>query len=226
MTRRGISRREFVATGALAALSLQGRRVWAQDAAALVTCGSGTLRGAVVDGVRVFKGVPFAEPPVGALRFRPPIKLKPWKGVREATAFAPESVQTGAGRMSEDCLYLDVYAPVDKAARGLPVFVWIHGGGNVEGNSQEARGGAFARDGVVCVSLNYRLGVLGFLEVEPLLGATYAGSANNAVRDLIAGLEWVKENIAAFGGDPARVTIGGESAGAKLTDTLLGVAGA
>jgi para-nitrobenzyl esterase len=223
MTRRAISRREFAA--GLAALAVAGRRLAAQDAETVVLSPCGALRGRVEEGVRVFRGVPFAQPPVNELRFRPPLKAMPWKGTRDAARFAPAAMQDGKASMSEDCLYLDVYAPGDKHSAGLPVFVWIHGGGNVAGSSQEARGAAFARDGVVCVALNYRLGVLGFLEMEPLLGASYAGSANNGVRDLIAGLAWVRENIAAFGGDPAKVTIGGQSAGAKLTDTLLGVAG-
>ena len=110
-------------------------------------------------------------------------------------------------------------------AVGLPVFVWIHGGGFTGGSSFAPifDGTEFAKAGVIVVTVAYRLGVFGFLEMEPLLGAEYAGSANNAVRDLICALEWVRENIAAFGGDAKRVTVGGESAGAKLTDVLMGV---
>jgi para-nitrobenzyl esterase len=116
-----------------------------------------------------------------------------------------------------------VWAPEGQGP--FPVFVWIHGGGFLGGHSFESiyDGAEFAREGIVVVTVAYRLGVFGFLDVEALLGASYAGSGNNALRDLVRGLEWVKENIAAFGGDPLRVTIGGESAGAKLADILMGL---
>jgi len=123
---------------------------------------------------------------------------------------------------SEDCLYLNVWKPEGQGP--FPVFVWIHGGGFLGGHSFEGiyDGAEFAREGIIVVTVAYRLGAFGFLDVEPLLGAAYAGSANNALRDLIEALEWVKANIAEFGGDPLRVTIGGESAGAKLADILMG----
>jgi len=175
----------------------------------------------MADGVRVFRGVPFAEPPVGALRFRKPVKRKAWDGEREATTFAAAAMQANAKGISEDCLYLNVYAPTEAMGKGLPVLVWVHGGGFVGGRSSGEDGARFARDGVVCVTVAYRLGVLGFLDVSPLLGAEYAGSANNGLWDLVAALEWVRDNIAAFGGDPTKVTVGGQSAGAKLTDILL-----
>jgi para-nitrobenzyl esterase len=151
--------------------------------------------------------------------------LTPWSGVKDATRFAASPIQIGEPGVehSEDCLYLNVWAP--ESGGPYPVFVWIHGGGFTGGHSFESvyDGSEFARQGIVCVTVGYRLGVLGFLDVEPLLGAAYAGSANNALRDLMAALAWVKENIGSFGGDSARVTIGGESAGAKLTDILMGV---
>ncbi len=185
----------------------------------------GVLRGQAQDGVRVFRGVPFAEPPVGALRFMPPLPPKPWKGERDATSFSASPMQPGevGTQHSEDCLYLNIWAPEGKGP--FPVFVWIHGGGFTGGHSFEATydGTGFAREGVICISVGYRLGVFGFLDLEPVLGPKYAGSSNNAVRDLIAALEWIQQNVASFGGDPARVTIGGESAGAKLSDILLGV---
>ena len=194
--------------------------------ASLLTTPCGTLRGESVHGVRVFRGVPFAEPPLGPLRFKPPIKKKRWTGERDATAFAAAAMQPDdvPGGKSEDCLYLNVWAPQDEAP-GLPVFVWIHGGGFTAGRPTEPiyDGTVFAREGVIVVTVAYRLGVFGFLDVEPLLGKEYAGSANNGLRDLICALEWVRDNIAAFGGDPSAVTVGGESAGAKLTDILLGV---
>ena len=124
---------------------------------------------------------------------------------------------------SEDCLYLNLWTPAKPGS--YPVYVWIHGGGFTGGHSFEPMydGAMLAQEGVICVTVAYRLGVFGFLDVEPLLGPTYAGSANNALRDLILALTWIQQNISAFGGDPARVTIGGESAGAKLSDILLGV---
>jgi para-nitrobenzyl esterase len=192
----------------------------------------GTLRGEIVDGNRVFRGVPYAEPPVGPLRFRPTAKLKPWTGERDATKFAPSAMQPGDGH-SEDCLYLNIIAPgpltpnngetrPDKGP--YPVYVWIHGGGFTGGSANDAtyQHSTLPQEGIISVTVAYRLGVFGFLDAAPLLGAEYAGSANNAVRDLIMALEWIQENIAAFGGDPNRVTIGGESAGAKLTGILLG----
>ncbi len=157
--------------------------------------------------------------------------------MRDATRFAAAAMQEGdkAIPQSEDCLYLNVWAPaadirsgVGAAASGAgrwPVFVWIHGGGFTGGNSFAPifDGEEFARAGIVLVTVAYRLGVFGFMDLGPLLGAEYAGSGNNAMRDLIEALKWVQANIAAFGGDPARVTVGGESAGAKATAALMGL---
>lgn len=216
----------------MAALSLQSRRLFAQVAAepCVVRTPNGTLRGESVNGVRVFRGVPFAEPPVGPLRFRPPVKKAQWMSERDATRFAAAAMQPDdpAISKSEDCLYLNVWARESAAAKpgtGMPVYVWIHGGGFTGGTSFAPifEGTDFALAGIVCITVAYRLGVLGFLDMEPLLGAEYAGSGNNAIRDLILALKWVRENVAAFGGDPTRVTLGGESAGAKLTDILMGV---
>jgi para-nitrobenzyl esterase len=229
MIERGMNRRTFVVGGALVALSLHGRRLFGQSAEAvnvgLIQTPLGALRGAVIDGVRVFRGVPFAEPPVGKLRFKPPVKVKPWGEERQASRFPAEAMQDGDRDVakSEDCLYLNVWTVPD--AEALPVFVWIHGGGFTGGSAFAPifDGTEFAKAGVVVVTVAYRLGVFGFLDMEPLLGEECAGSGNNAVRDLICALEWVRENIEAFGGDPKRVTVGGESAGAKLTDVLMGV---
>jgi para-nitrobenzyl esterase len=185
---------------------------------------AGALRGEELGGVRVFRGVPFARPPIGKMRFRAPEPMEAWQGVRDATSFAAAAAQPGAGfAQGEDCLALNVWAPAAKGS--YPVWVWIHGGGFIDGRSFDPMfdGAMFASEGVVIVTVAYRLGVMGFLNAEPLLGAGYANSANNALRDLLAALAWVKENIAEFGGDPERVTIGGQSAGAKLTDILLGV---
>ena len=172
----------------------------------------------------MFRGIPFAEPPIGPLRFREPIAVKPWKGEHDATQFPAAAVQSGLAnvKQSEDCLYLNVWAPEGKGP--FPVFVWIHGGGFTGGYSFDPvfDGAKFARDGIICITVAYRLGVLGFLDMGPLLGGDYNGSANNGLRDLIAALQWVRGNVSAFGGDPDRVTVGGESAGAKLTGLLMG----
>jgi len=189
------------------------------------TTKAGMIRGhRSADGVVYsFKGVPFAQPPVGPLRFRAPQPPLPWTDVREADRFGLAPMQSGkpADQMSEDCLYLNVWTPT--APGPHPVFVWIHGGGNAGGWSGDslADGSVFARAGIVCVTLGYRLGAFGFLELGELLGPNYAGSGNNGLRDLAAGLRWVHENITAFGGDPAHVTLAGESAGAKDVAGLL-----
>ncbi|WP_424642913.1 carboxylesterase/lipase family protein [Embleya sp. AB8] len=187
----------------------------------------GDLVGEESDGIRVFRGVPFAAPPVGSARFRvarPPVG---WSGVRDAREFAraaPQPIgQYGAAPVAtdEDCLYLNIHAPVEPGPH--PVLVWVHGGGYTSGASFEGvyDGSGFARRGVVVVTLAYRLGVLGLLHLRHLLGPEYADSSANALLDVVQGLRWVREHIAAFGGDPRRVTLGGVSAGAKLTSNLL-----
>ncbi|HUX27725.1 MAG TPA: carboxylesterase family protein, partial [Terracidiphilus sp.] len=222
-----ISRRAFLAQAGLAVLAFHSRNLYSLASSSPVTVRtpSGSLRGERSGEVNVFRGVPFAEPPVGSLRFRAPVNTKPWTGVRDATRFAASAMQAGEPGVvhSEDCLYLNIWAPEGKGP--FPVYVWIHGGGFTGGRAFDPMfdGTALAQEGIICVTVAYRLGVFGFLEMEPLLGARYAGSANNALRDLITALGWVQENIASFGGDPSRVTIGGESAGAKLTDILMGV---
>jgi para-nitrobenzyl esterase len=233
------SRREFVAGASLAALGAAVRcaaplRLPAQSAGSPATAisgivlntPSGRLRGVFINGVRIFLGIPFAQPPVGNLRFRPPVPGRPWKGVRDAGHFAPSAMQSGTwihSVHSEDCLYLNIWAP--SAPGPHPVLVWVHGGGYNGGTAalSFSDGAGFADAGIVCISVAYRLGVFGFLDMEPLLGPEYAGSGCNALRDLMAAFTWVQENVAAFGGDPGRVTIGGESAGAKLTDTLMAI---
>jgi para-nitrobenzyl esterase len=194
------------------------------ESSAKVSTALGVLRGEQVPGARVFRGVPFAVPPVGPLRFRAPGKPQPWTGERDATRFAASPMQVGEPGVqhSEDCLYLNLWAPEGKGPH--PVFVWIHGGGFTGGHAFEPMydGTALAREGIVCITVGYRLGVFGFLDVEPMLGSGYAGSANNGLRDLMAALEWVRDHVSDFGGDPGLVTIGGESAGAKLADILMG----
>jgi para-nitrobenzyl esterase len=230
MQQSSLSRRKFIAQAGLAAAALRCAPIYALahtfDATSPVVVKTplGALRGEQSGGVLQFRGVPFAEPPVGPLRFRAPQPAKPWTGERDATHFAAAAMQVGEPGIehSEDCLYLNIWAPAGNGP--FPVYVWIHGGGFTGGHAFESMydGMALTQAGVICISVAYRLGVFGFLDMEPLLGSQYAGSANNALRDLIAALEWIQHNIAAFGGDPGRVTIGGESAGAKLSDILMG----
>lgn len=189
----------------------------------MVDTPAGKLRGESQAGVRVFRGVPFAQPPIGPGRFLPPAPVQPWTGVREARQFAAAAVQPHTSyKQSEDCLYLNVWAP--ESGGPYPVLFYIHGGGFTGGRSSEPifEGAQFAREGIVCITVAYRLGALGFLDVGPLLGSHYAGSASNGLRDLICALAWVQANVGAFGGDARRVTVAGESAGAKLTGLLMG----
>ena len=198
-----------------------------------VETGLGKLAGNEADGVCRFKGIPYAQPPLGELRFRPPAPPQPWPGERDATRFGGSAPQPGlmlaalpgmdVGPQSEDCLYLNVYAPAGaRPGDRKPVLVWIHGGGFVigSGSQQIYDGSGLARRGdVVVVTINYRLGVLGFLD----LGEPGDVAVDNAgILDQIAALRWVQQHIAAFGGDPENVTIFGESAGGMSVGTLLG----
>jgi para-nitrobenzyl esterase len=175
-------------------------------------------------GVREFRGIPFAAPPVGPLRWKAPQAAKPWRGVREAKAFGPRCMQApvfsdmvfrSAG-VSEDCLYLNVWTPAKSAGARLPVLVYFYGGGYIAGDGSEPRydGESMAAKGMVVVTLSYRLGVFGFFS-HPELSAqsAHGGSGNQGLLDQTAALQWVRRNITAFGGDPKRVTIAGESAG-------------
>ena len=222
-----LSRRAFLSQLALSAAALRTSRLYSLASATPITLRTplGPLRGEESDGVRIFRGVPFAEPPVGSLRFWPAVPAKPWIAPRDATQYSASAMQPDEHGIphSEDCLYLNVWSP---AAKGTyPVYVWIHGGGFTGGHSFEPLfdGAVLARQGIVCITIAYRLGVFGFLDLGPLLGPEYSGSANNGLRDVMAALSWVQQNIEAFGGDPSRVTVGGQSAGAKLTDILMGV---
>jgi para-nitrobenzyl esterase len=191
----------------------------------VVSIAQGQLRGVVTDGVRSFKGIPYAAAPFGALRFHAPELAPGWGDIRDASDYGPtvpkppypapidqllpEPVIAGT-----DCLNLNVWTPAD--AVGLPVLVWIHGGAFVNGSGAVSLydGSAFARDGIVCVTINYRLGVDGFAAIE---GAV----ANRGLLDQVAALQWVRANISAFGGDPSQITIAGESAGAMSVTSLV-----
>ena len=184
----------------------------------------GQLQGTKEEGLTIFRGIPFAAPPVGDLRWRPPQPAAKWDGVRPADKFAPQCVQSiQAPAMSEDCLYLNVWTPAKSPSARVPVLVWIFGGGfNVGATSVPTYSGEqLARKGVVLVSISYRLGSLGFL-AHPGLSAESPQhvSGNYGLLDMIAALQWIKKNIAAFGGDPNKVTIFGESAGGIAVSQL------
>jgi para-nitrobenzyl esterase len=195
---------------------------------------TGLLRGVREGGVTVYKGVPFAAPPVGDLRWREPQPVLPWQGVKRADAFAPACMQNSVSMpgetpppVSEDCLYLNVWTPAKgptaEAPHGLPVMVWIHGGGFTSGWAAMPlyRGDRLALKGVIVVTVAYRLGPLGFLAHPELTRESpHASSGNYALMDQIAALRWVQRNIANFGGDPARVTIAGQSAGSNSVSLL------
>jgi para-nitrobenzyl esterase len=198
---------------------------------------SGIVEGttAASPSVRVFRGIPFAAPPVGPLRWKAPQTVKPWKGVRKATEFGTRCMQAPIfpdmifrdrpdKPMSENCLYLNVWTPAKSAQDRLPVMVWFYGGGFQAGSSSEPRydGENFATKGIIVVSVNYRLGVFGFLSHPELTRESRVNSSGNyGLMDQIAGLRWVKKNIAAFGGDPQKVTIAGESAGSLSVSALM-----
>jgi para-nitrobenzyl esterase len=179
----------------------------------------GELQGVAANGVVSFKGIPFAAPPVGDLRWRKPQPAAAWQGVREAHAFAASCMQDPAmlqiqqapPAMGEDCLYLNVWTPAKSARERLPVMVWIYGGGFAIGTTAAGLydGAKLAEKGVVLVSVAYRVGAFGFLAHPELSRESGKGSGNYGLQDMIAGLEWVRHNIAAFGGDPRNVTIFG-----------------
>lgn len=184
----------------------------------------GDLEGVYVSGIRSFKGIPFAQPPVGDLRWKEPMPVKHWDGVRKAGKFGPRAMQLPlfsdmvfhSNGVSEDCLYLNVWTPARSAGDKLPVLVYFYGGGLVAGDGSESRydGESMARRGIVAITVNYRLSVFGFFAHPELTKESpHHASGNYGLLDQYAALQWVQENIAAFGGDPAKVTIAGESAG-------------
>jgi para-nitrobenzyl esterase len=218
-------------------LCLSAATVFAQPAPT-VTLPAGALRGYLASPGAVFKAIPFAEPPVGPLRWREPRPVQPWRGVRDATRYSAACVQTPTGTgaflgplarrygatlptppwdLSEDCLYLNIWTPEWPVQQPRAVMFWMHGGSNRIGSGNEPGydGAALARHGVLVVTINYRLGALGFFAHPELTRESpYHASGNYGLLDQIAALRWVRDNIAQFGGDPARVTVFGESAGA------------
>ncbi|MBC9031155.1 carboxylesterase family protein [Sphingomonas sp. JC676] len=204
----------------------------------IVATEGGRLEGVVDPGassIRIFRGIPFAAPPLGDLRWREPQPALPWSGVRQASAFGPRCMQQPlysdmmfrSPGTSEDCLYLNVWTPakLDRPpGRKLPVLVYIYGGGFMAGDSSEKRydGAALARRGIVVVTMNYRLGIFGFFSHPELTASSpHHASGNYGLLDQVAALGWVKRNIAAFGGDRDHITIGGESAGSMAVSALM-----
>ena len=231
--------RATLACLSLAAALAAGGVAGAREAGPQIRLRAGFLQGVAAPdtGVTSYKGVPYARPPVGDLRWRPPVPAPAWTGVREATAFGnacPQPPSSPAGLyygglapMSENCLTLNVWAPAKAGKTGkgkLPVMVWIHGGAlSGGGNSEPLYDGAkLAKHGIVVVSINYRLGLLGYLAHPALSAESPQGlSGNYGLLDQIEALRWVRDNIAAFGGDPAKVTIAGESAGGLSAIALM-----
>ncbi|MEZ5070449.1 MAG: carboxylesterase family protein [Bacteroidales bacterium] len=192
----------------------------------IVRTEQGLLEGVSGSGIKTFKGIPFAAAPVGDLRWKPPGDAPVWTGIRKADAFGPRAMQLSiygdmffrASGMSEDCLYLNVWTPASSGEEGYPVLVYFYGGGYRAGDGSEPRydGESMARRGIVSVTVNYRLGVFGFMAHPELTAeSNHAGSGNYALMDQAAALAWVRNNIHYFGGDPQRVTIAGESCGAR-----------
>ncbi len=187
----------------------------------MVGTANGAVRGLANGAVDEFLGIPYAAPPVGALRWRPPQPAASWPGVRDATKFAPHCPQPaspfGQASMSEDCLFLNVFTPSHQTTRShRPVMVWIHGGALVSGESDDYSPAKLVADGVTVVTLNYRLGALGFL-AHPALADANGQSGDYGLMDQQAALRWVQRNIASFGGNPRNVTLFGESAGGLST---------
>jgi para-nitrobenzyl esterase len=192
---------------------------------------SGAISGVTEPGLIIYKGVPFAAPPVGDLRWRPPSPVVSWTGTRKADAFPPACMQDGVSMpgetpptVSEDCLYLNIWTPANSTHQHLPVIVWIYGGGYINGSASMPLywGDRLAHKGVIVVTIAYRLGPLGFLAHPELTRESpHHSSGNYGLMDQIAALEWIQKNIAAFGGDPKNVTIAGQSSGSNSVSILM-----
>ena len=197
-----------------------------------VKTAEGILEGKDLSGITIFKGIPFAAPPVGNLRWKAPQPVQKWEGVRKATEYGPNPMQEalfgdmnfGTKVNSEDCLYLNIWTPAKTMKEHLPVLIYFNGGGLMAGSGSEPRyaGDAMARKGIISITANYREGIFGFFAHPQLSKETsYKGSGNYGFMDQVAAIQWVKDNIEAFGGDPNRITIVGESAGSMSVSALM-----
>jgi para-nitrobenzyl esterase len=216
---------KLAAAGAIALALASISSAWAEPVKAKTA--SGVVVGDLADGIASYKGIPFAAAPVGDLRWKAPQPAPAWTGERAAAEYGPSCMQNsrlGAeAKISEDCLFLNVFSP--KGAKDAPVMVWIHGGSNLNGSGSIYNGPAFAKDGIVTVTINYRMGAFGFFAHPEITKAAAKTDplANYGLMDQTAALQWVQKNIAAFGGDPSKVTVFGESAGAIDIYALLGL---
>src|SRR5438067_9713142 len=239
-----MNRRTFLGTTAMAVTGLlfDWRTARAQapkgTPGATVATSAGKIRGLLLDNkVHAFKGVPYGESTAGARRFLPPVKVQPWTGVRDAFALGHRSPLVDSTLvpewtplnirepMDEDCLNLNVWTPAIGGGR-RPVMVWLHGGGYATGSpGMIPYDGAnlAAKHDVVLVSITHRLNAFGFLYLAEIGGERFAGASNAGMKDIIAGLEWIRDNVASFGGDPRNVTIFGQSGGGAKVSTLLGM---
>jgi para-nitrobenzyl esterase len=214
-----------------AAMVVAALQVASVAAAQQAVTESGAISGVREHGLNVYKGIPFAAPPVGELRWRAPALVAPWAGTRKADSFAPACMQDGVSMpgetpptVSEDCLYLNIWAPAKIVREHLPVIVWIYGGGYRNGSASMALywGDRLAHKGAIVVTIAYRVGPLGFLALAELTRESpHRSSGNYGLMDQIAALEWIQRNIAAFGGDPKRVAIAGQSSGAISVSVLM-----
>ena len=213
------------------ALMLMAGAAFAQNGPQVKTQ-NGVIEGTDESGIKVFKGVAFAAPPVGDLRWKAPQPVENWQGVRQATQYGPNPMQEdlfgdmafGTKENSEDCLYLNIWTPSKTMNEKLPVLIYFNGGGWMCGSGSEPRyaGDAMARKGIISITANYREGIFGFFAHPQLSKETsYKGSGNYGLMDQAAAIKWVKDNIAAFGGDPDRITICGESAGSISVCALM-----
>jgi para-nitrobenzyl esterase len=229
MVKHHTALKALIALGLVLAVSASGAPAPSKPASdTLVDTNAGAVQGFIEDGVAEFRGIPYAAPPVGNLRWRPPVSHASWSGVRDATQFGNICLQittlgpfAGPANANEDCLYLNVYSPNVHPASNelLPVLVWIHGGGNVDGGSNDYDGSKLATQGhIVVVTINYRLGLLGFMS-HPAIDAEGHLFSNYGILDQQAALQWVQKNIRAFGGDKSNVTLGGQSAGSVDTES-------